>query len=164
MRLILIALTLYAFWLLLSGHYKPWFLISGAVFAVAIVVFSVFKRIIDVEGFPIERLPRALLYWPWLGWQMMLSAISVSRIILDPKLPISPTMVKVHVSARSSVGLTTYANSITLTPGTTAVEVSEQGRAIWVHALTKEGADGFEDDSMNRWVAWFDRTSPETAP
>ena len=57
---------------------------------------------------------------------------------------------------QSAVGLTTYANSLTLTPGTISVEVSEKGSAVWVHAITKENADGFADDEMNRKVAWMD--------
>ncbi|MCL5778874.1 Na+/H+ antiporter subunit E [Limibaculum sp. FT325] len=156
MRLILITLTLFGYWLLLSGHYDTWLVASGGVLAVAVVLFSLFKGITDVESFPIERLPRAMIYWPWLGWQMILSALNVTRIILDPKLPISPTMVKVRSTAGSAVGITTYANSITLTPGTISVEVSEGGRAIWVHAITREGAEGFADDPMDRWVGWFD--------
>lgn len=156
MRLVLVSLTLFAFWLLLSGHYTPFLLVAGAACSVGVVAFSLVKGVTDREGFPIEKLPRALLYWPWLGWQMVLSAINVTRLILHPRLPISPTMVKVNALQRSPVGLTTYANSITLTPGTISVEVSETGRCIWVHALTREGAAGFADDEMNRRVAWMD--------
>jgi multicomponent Na+:H+ antiporter subunit E len=156
MRLVLISVTLFACWLLLSGHYETWLVVSGAVLSVLVVAFCLFKGITDEEGFPIEKLPRALVYWPWLGWQMALSALKVTRLILHPHLPISPTMVKVDALQKSAVGLTTYANSITLTPGTISVEVSEQGMAIWVHAITRENAEGFADDEMNRRVAWMD--------
>jgi multicomponent Na+:H+ antiporter subunit E len=156
MRLVLISLTLFGYWLLLSGHYSAWLVISGAVLSVLVVAFCLFKGITDEEGFPIEKLPRALVYWPWLGWQIVLSALNVTRLILHPRLPISPTMVKVDAQQDSAVGLTTYANSITLTPGTISVEISEQGKSIWVHAITRENADGFADDEMNRRVAWMD--------
>ena len=156
MWLVLISMTLFAYWLLLSGHYTLWLMGSGAVLSVLVVAFCLFKGITDEEGFPIEKLPRALVYWPWLGWQMVLSALNVTRLILHPRLPISPTMVKVDAQQKSAVGLTIYANSITLTPGTISVEVSERGKAIWVHAITKENAAGFADDEMNRRVAWVD--------
>ncbi len=156
MRLVLISVTLFAYWLLLSGHYGTWLVVSGAVLSVLVVGFCLFKGITDEEGFPIEKLPRALVYWPWLGWQMVLSALNVTRLILHPRLPISPTMVKVDAQQKSAVGLTIYANSITLTPGTISVEVSERGKAIWVHAITRENAEGFADDEMNRRVAWMD--------
>lgn len=159
-RLILISLVLYAYWLLLSGHYEPWFVVSGALLTVAVVAFCRLKGITDEEGFPIEKLPRGLVYWPWLGWQMALSALRVARLILDPKLPISPTMVKVAPKEKTAVGLTTYANSITLTPGTISVEVSERDKAIWVHCLTRENAEGFAEDEMNDRVAWMDGAGP----
>ena len=159
MRLVLMALTLFAFWLLLSGHYTLWLTASGAVLAVLVTLFSAYKGIVDEEGFPIEKLPRALVYWPWLGLQMARSALNVARLIVDPKLPISPTMVRVRAKQRTAVGLTTYANSITLTPGTISVEVSERGRAVWVHCITRENAEGFTDDAMNDRVAWMDGVS-----
>lgn len=163
MRLVLITVTLFAYWLLLSGHYDAWLVISGAVLSVAVVAFCHFKGITDEEGFPVEELPRGLIYWPWLGWQMVLSALNVSRIILDPRLPISPTMIRVDAKQRSAVGLTTYANSITLTPGTISVEVSLKDKAIWVHCITRENAAGFAEDEMNDRVAWMDEAAPESA-
>ncbi len=155
-RFVLMASSLFVFWLLLSGHGESWLVLSGAVFAIVITAFCAAKGIVDGEGFPIEKLPRALVYWPWLVVQMALSALRVARLIVDPKLPISPTMVRVHAKQRSTVGLTTYANSITLTPGTISVEVSERGRAVWVHCITRENAEGFADDPMNDRVAWMD--------
>lgn len=156
LRLVLIAAALLAYWLVLSGHYTTWLISMGVVSAVAVVGFAWAKGIIDAEGFPVERIPRGLLYWPWLAWQIVLSALAVTRIILNPSLPISPTMVRVQAKQRDPVGLTTYANSITLTPGTISVEVGERARAIWVHALTREGAEGMRDDEMNDRVASFE--------
>ena len=159
-RLILISITLYVYWLLLSGHYEPWFVISGAVLTVATVAFCLFKGITDEEGFPVEKLPRGIVYWPWLGWQMALSAMNVARLIVDPKLPISPSMVKVAAKEKTAVGLTTYANSITLTPGTLSVEVSERDKSVWVHCITRENAEGFAEDEMNERVAWMGEAGP----
>ena len=93
---------------------------------------------------------------PWLLWQIVLSGLRVTRLILSPNLPISPTLVKVDAKQKTAVGLVTYANSITLTPGTISIEASERSQCIWVHAIEKEGADGFADDEMNRKVAWFE--------
>ncbi|MBY8974857.1 Na+/H+ antiporter subunit E [Rhodobacteraceae bacterium NNCM2] len=157
MRLFLISATLFGFWLLMSGEWEhEWLIWAGAILSVAVVGFCLMKGLTDEEGFPIEKLPRAMLFWPWLIWQIVLSALSVTRIILSPSLPISPRMVKVAAKQKSAVGLTTYANSITLTPGTISVEVSEQGKAIWVHAITEDGAEGMKDDPMNAKVAWMD--------
>lgn len=158
MRLLLISATLFGYWLLLSGEWEyDWLIWSGGVLSLLVVAFSLAKGLTDQEGFPIEKLPRALVYWPWLGWQIVLSALNVSRIIMDPKLPISPTMIKVRANQKTAVGIATYANSITLTPGTISVEVSERGKAIWVHAITAEGAEAMSgEDEMDKRVAWMD--------
>lgn len=156
MRLILIAITLFVYWLLLSGHYEPWLVVSGGVIAVAVVAFSLLKGITDEEGFPLEKLPRAAVYMPWLAVQIVRASLNVSRLILDPRLPISPSMVRVKAEQPTAVGLTAFANSITLTPGTISVEVSEQTRHIWVHAITREGAEAMPEDPMNEKAAWMD--------
>jgi multicomponent Na+:H+ antiporter subunit E len=158
MRLVLITIALYSFWLALSGHYEPWFLVSGLVLVLAVVAFCRAKGITDSEGFPVGLLRRAIFYWPWLALQILKSGLRVTRIVLDPKLPISPTLIRVDALQKTPVGLTTYANSITLTPGTLTVEATERGRTLWVHAIERAGAEGFTDDEMNRKVTWFEAT------
>jgi len=82
------------------------------------------------------------------------SAWDVTRIILNPRLPVSPTLVRVKTSQKTTVGVVTYANSITLTPGTISVDV---GRGeILVHALTREGAAGLQSGEMDRRVTRFE--------
>ncbi|MEO1492433.1 MAG: Na+/H+ antiporter subunit E [Pseudomonadota bacterium] len=157
MRLGLIVLTLFVYWLLLSGHYEWWLVAFGAVLSVLVVVFCWIKGVSDEEGFPVFLVGRGLVYWPWLLWQIVLSSLRVTRLILDPRLPISPTIEAVKAEQDTAVGLTTYANSITLTPGTISVEASERKKTIWVHAIERAGAEGFADDEMNRRVAWFER-------
>lgn len=158
MRFILIVVALYLFWLALSGHYEPWFMVSGLLLCLGVVAFCRASGITDDEGFPAGLLARALFYWPWLALQIFKSGVRVARIVLDPRLPISPTIVRVEALQKTAVGLTTYANSITLTPGTLTVEATERGRALWVHAIERAGAEGFADDEMNRRVAWFEAT------
>ena len=130
------------------------------VLTVAVVAFCAAKGIADREGFPIGLMFRAAVYWPWLAWQILLSGLRVTRLILSPSLPISPTLVKVKAEQETAVGLVTYGNSITLTPGTITVEASEREKTLWVHAIEREGAEGFADDEMNRRVAWFEKGRP----
>lgn len=156
MRIVSLAVLLYAFWLLLSGHYVGWLLIVGAVCTALIVYFARRMEIIDEEGLPLQVMANAVTYWPWLTVQIFKSALNVTRIILDPRLPISPTVVKVRPSQTSAVGMTTYANSITLTPGTISVVVNFGDREILVHALTEENARDIAAGGMDRRVSAFE--------
>ncbi|MBK6972517.1 MAG: Na+/H+ antiporter subunit E [Sterolibacteriaceae bacterium] len=145
---------LFAFWLLLSGYFEAFLVAAGAGSSVAVALFAHRMKVLDREGHPIHLSLRALTYWPWLGIEIIKSAWNVSRIILDPKLPISPTLVRFKPSQRTIVGLVTHANSITLTPGTITVEANE-GEFL-VHGLTKTGAQGCIDSEMDRRVTRFE--------
>jgi hypothetical protein len=71
--------------------------------ALAIVWFARRMDMVDHEGHPIHLGPKALFYWPWLLKEIVKSAWDVSKIILHPKLPISPTLFD-RALAASTVG------------------------------------------------------------
>lgn len=140
---------LYSFWLLLSGFFTPFLLASGAGSTFAIWLLARRMDVIDREGFPIQLGWRAFIsYWPWLAKEIFKSAWDVTKRIIDPRLPISPTLIEFAPTQKTDLGLVIHANSITLTPGTIAIEV-EPGRFL-VHALTREGADGLAGSEMDR--------------
>ena len=114
-------------------------------------------RVADAEGHPIELFVGAVTYFPWLIVEIAKSAWAVTKIILHPRLPISPTMTVVRASQRTTVGVATYANSITLTPGTITVGVD--GNELTVHALVREGALDLEAGGMDRRVSQFEGTA-----
>ena len=62
MRLILIAISLFVYWLLLSGHSETWLVVPGAVLSLAIVILCAARGISDVEGFPIGLTIRGMVY------------------------------------------------------------------------------------------------------
>lgn len=143
-------LTLYGFWLLLSGYFTPFLLTMGALSALAVVLFGRRMEVVDREGHPIRFGLQLLGYWAWLLKEIAKSAWQVSRIIVHPDLPISPTLVNFRPTQRTDVGLVVHANSITLTPGTITVE-AESDRFL-VHALTREGAEGCASGDMDARV------------
>jgi multicomponent Na+:H+ antiporter subunit E len=151
------AIILFVFWLLLSGYFTVFLVTMGALSAVAIVALGRRMEVIDHEGHPIHLSWRALAYWPWLLKEIAKSAWDVARIIIDPRLPISPQLVRARPTQRSTVGLVTYANSITLTPGTISVDV--RPGEILVHALTRESAAGLLEGEMDRRVTRFEGLS-----
>jgi multicomponent Na+:H+ antiporter subunit E len=139
-----------AFWLVLSGHFKPFLVGAGVGCAIFVVWFARRMEIVDREGVPIDFWRAVFGYWPWLVKEIVKSAWVVTRIILHPKLPISPTLARFRPLQRTGMGLVVHANSITLTPGTMTVDVAD-GEFL-VHALTREGASGLADSEMDRRV------------
>ncbi|MFB3089274.1 MAG: Na+/H+ antiporter subunit E [Acidiferrobacterales bacterium] len=149
-----LALVLFALWLLLSGHYVPLLIGLGALSVLLVVTIALRMDVVDREGHPIHLSPKALLYWPWLGWEIVKANLDVARRILDPRLPISPTVIRLKASQKSDLGRVIYANSITLTPGTVSIDID--GEHIEVHALTREAAQALRTGDMDRRVTRFE--------
>ena len=82
----------------------------------------------------------------------------VSKLIIDPRLPISPTLVRFKPMQRTDVGLVVHANSITLTPGTIAIEA--EADEFLVHGITRDSAQGVIDSDMDRRVAALEGLAP----
>jgi len=104
--------------------------------------------LVDHEGHPIHLGWRAVTYLPWLSWEIIKANIDVARIIIDPKLPISPVLFRTPASQKTELGQVIYANSITLTPGTVSVTTAHQ--IIDVHALTEGAAQEVESQRMDK--------------
>jgi multicomponent Na+:H+ antiporter subunit E len=143
----------------LSGHYTPFLIASGVVVAIAVTALGLRVGYADQEGHPVDYIVGGLVYWPWLILEMAKSAFAVARAIVDPRLPISPRLIRTKVSQRTAIGIATYANSITLTPGTITVDVNRRDREFLVHALTAETAADLTAGGMDGRVAIFEGRS-----
>jgi multicomponent Na+:H+ antiporter subunit E len=155
MRVISLSVVLYLFWLALSGYFKPFLLIGGLLTTIAVVLISRRMKVDDTEGHPAHLLPAAVSYWPWLLWEIIKAGWSVTKAVLRPRLAISPTLTRVVASQRTPAGIVTYANSITLTPGTITTAVKDS--VLTVHALERGGALDLEDGGMDARVTRFER-------
>ncbi len=141
-------IALFALWLLLSGILEPFLLSLGVVSCVLVAWIAYRMDVVDHEGFPIHMGPKAITYWPWLIWEIVKANIDVALIIIKPELKISPIMFRAEASQKTEVGQVTYANSISLTPGTITVGVGDG--TVDVHALTVGAADEVISGRMDR--------------
>ncbi len=155
MRTVCLGILLFLFWLALSGHYTGFLMTIGALATLLCVIVARRMGTIDIEGVPIQLTLGSITYVPWLIWEIIKSAWAVMRIIIDPKLPISPTMTRVRATQQTSTAISVYANSITLTPGTITTGVS--GHELTVHAIVADGADDLEAGGMDRRVTRFEK-------
>ena len=149
-RAINLALVLYANWLLFSGHFDHLLLSIGFVATLLAVAIALRMEIVDRETYPLPLNLSALMFWVWMAREVIKANVDVARRILSPSLPINPSVILVKASQRTDMGRVTYANSITLTPGTVSVDL--QGDTIEVHALTDEAAQTLQEGEMDRRV------------
>ncbi len=149
---VILGASLAAFWLLLSGYFTSILLLSlGAVSVVVTVYLTLRMDRHDGERVALRIDLAIVRYWIWLLLEIVKSNVDVAKIILSPKMSLSPRMVRVKATQTTDVGLVIYANSITLTPGTVTVDIL--GDEFLVHAITQEAADGVTHGDMGDRVS-----------
>jgi len=131
----------------MSGIFEPLILMLGGCACAVGVVIAMRMDVIDHEAVPVHLTLKAILYWPWLFWEIVKANVDVTRRVLG-LAGISPTIVRIKATQKTELGHVIYANSITLTPGTVTLAV-EDGVMI-VHALTRGAADGLKSGEMDR--------------
>lgn len=148
--LLLLFVTLAIVWLLWSGLYKPLVLGLG--------VFSCFLSVLLAHRMGFFRhqamwrvLPRLPGYWWWVLKEIVSSSIDVAKIVLSPKLEISPVVVEFEAQTQSEVSQAILGNAITLSPGTVTLDVHE-GKLL-VHCLTERSARSLVDGESNARAA-----------
>ncbi len=137
-------------WLLWSGLYKPLLLWLGA-FSCLLTAYLATRMGFFRHQAVFRAVPRLPGYLWWLLKEIFKSSLDVSRIILSPSLPISPTLVKVKVKSTSDSAQVVLGNSITLSPGTVTIDVHEG--ELLVHCLTRSSAQDIADGEANRRAA-----------
>lgn len=151
MRIILSVLTMFALWLLMSGVYKP--MIVGFGFVSAVIAVLVVRRMdqVDQDHLKIPLNPlKFLWYLVWLMGEVVKSNITVTKMILSPKMGVRQHIFYVPNTQKSELAEVIFANSITLTPGTITVETESD--AFWVHAVSFDESDHEALADMDRRV------------
>jgi multicomponent Na+:H+ antiporter subunit E len=148
MRVFLTLLLIAATWLLWSGMTKPLLLGLGALSSLLVLWLAVRMQFFHRDVFFLHLLFKLPGYWGWLFVEAVKSNLHVARIVLSPRLRISPTTVQIQAISKTPVGQVLLANSITLTPGTVTLDVDEG--VLTVHCLTREGAEELLRGEMNR--------------
>lgn len=155
-RFIILVAVLAAVWLLLSGYFdKPLLLGFGAASVLLAAWLARRAGVLDADAVPGGLFPGILSYWLWLAREIGKANIMVIRqaLAVEPKL--SPKLFTVPNPPQTGVGKATFANSITLTPGTVTIDLKEN--EILVHALAEEFADEAAIRDMGERVARTER-------
>ncbi len=138
-------------WLFLSGHYDLFHILLGVVSVILILAMNRPRESDAPQLLQSIRWGRVLLYVPWLIKEMVLSALHVVRVVLAPRMPLDPHLVRFKSFQPNDVAKVILGNSITLTPGTLTVDIGQQ--EFLVHALTHKLATGLLNGTMQTKVA-----------
>ena len=82
-----------------------------------------------------RRLWYFIVYLFRFSKELTLANYQVAKLVLSPRLPIRPGFISIPLDARTDLEITTFANSITLTPGTISVHIPDDHHSIVIHAI-----------------------------
>lgn len=153
-----LALVLFGFWMALSGRTETKFVVYGVLTAVVTTWLTYPLLLVpNKDGskkyfvFGVS-LPKAVLYFFWLMWQLVLANIDVLLATTAQELEIDPKVVRFYFKADNPMASVILANSITLTPGTVTMNVTDDG-LFEIHALTVGAASGIAAGDFPKKVA-----------
>ena len=150
MRTIITASLIFFFWFMLSGHTEVLLIVLGIISTLLSIFLSRRMNVIDHESYPFHLSLRLFRYYFYLGLEIIKANFDVIKRILKPGKTISPQVISLPASQQTDLGKVIYANSITLTPGTVTLELSDE--TIKVHALSEAGAADLHTGKMAKAV------------
>ncbi|WP_425260880.1 Na+/H+ antiporter subunit E [Rubrivivax sp. RP6-9] len=127
-----LSLLIAAVWLMLQQSLAVPQLISAAVLALLL------PRLLHGFLGPATRLRAPLVALRFVAlvlWDIVVSNLTVARLVLDPRAAPQPAWVPVPLALTHPTAITLLAAVITTTPGTVSCVVDEERRQILVHAL-----------------------------
>ena len=159
------ALLIYCFWLLITGQIVAIFkgaaswevLVAGALVSGFVSLFTA-RFFIHKNAFYLlapKRFFSLLAYVFVFLWELTKANVDVAF----RKLPVKPGIVKVPVDLKTEYGLSTLANSITLTPGTITMDIAdEDGKTnYYIHWINVAETDPVKagdaiKGTLEKWV------------
>ncbi len=128
-------------WPIVDGQ-LDWQVVIAGVIAAAIVSL-LFHEILPKEHHvfisPV-RIFWFLLYIPVFFYYVMIANLDVVYRALHPKMPIKPGIVKIKTKLKTESGITALANSLTLSPGTLTVDLTDDGY-MYIHWINVKSDD-----------------------
>ncbi|WP_127558078.1 Na+/H+ antiporter subunit E [Saccharospirillum alexandrii] len=127
-----LSLLLLIVWLLMNNSASPGHILLGLIFALLIPLGTSSMR----KNQPTLKKPlSAAKYLLMLMGDIIVSNVEVAIQVLGPVRKISPGFIAVPLDITQDLPITLLASSISLTPGTVSIEVSEDKQWLYVHVL-----------------------------
>ncbi len=150
------ALLLFLFWIVLTASFSLISIILGIIcsFLTAIIARSVLAIGLD-KAITIPVLIRFPFFAVALIWEIIKANVNLAFIVISPRLPIDPRIIRLKTGLKGDLERTMFADSITLTPGTLTVDVQDD--IFYVHCLAPHHQKGLLEGRLERLVAWLFR-------
>ncbi len=153
MNLLFANLLFAVVWLFVTGSFAMVNFLFG--FALGAGVLYLLREQVGAAGY-VTRAGRILSLTALFLYELVMSAWKVARLVVSPRMDLKPGIMAYRLTVDRDFEITLLANLITLTPGTLSVDVSGDGRTLFIHAIDcsdpeqtrRDIAQGFERKIM----------------
>jgi len=143
--------AMFTFWVVLSGMFDAFHLTLGVISCLLVAHFShdlLFYG--DDDQSWVRGLWGLITYLPWLFYQIIIANLQVAYVVLHPRMfeLIDPHVIRFKTKLKRPISKVTFAQSITLTPGTITVSIHDD--EFSVYALTRSASDSLPGEMEAR--------------
>jgi multicomponent Na+:H+ antiporter subunit E len=155
MGILIINIILAAIWAALTGAFTLPNLITG--FVLGYVVLYLLRGLFD-GGQYFNKGAQAVKFLLFFLWELLIANLRVARDVLRPgPLKMQPRVIAVPLKIKEDVPIVVLANVLSLTPGSLSLDVSDDHKTLFIHAMhapdpeetRREIENGFEKLVMN---------------
>lgn len=105
-------------------------------------------------------LPKLIAFFFFFNYELIKANLQVAYEVITPKFQMTPGIVRIPLDVKSDIGITLLANLISLTPGTLSLDVSNDKKVLYVHAMYLTDREkfiasiknGFEKRILDIWT------------
>lgn len=120
-------------WIALTGNFTGGGLIAGFIFGYFVLLLI--SRVSGARPTYLRKVPQAINFTLFYIWEIIQSNLRVAYEVLTPTHNMTPGVIGLHLSCKSDAAITMLANLITMTPGTLSLDVSNDRRMLFIHAM-----------------------------
>lgn len=143
---ILMNILIAVMWMFMQSSYT----IGSFIFGYIIGLFALFiLRRFLVSEFYLRRVWAFVKLIMLFIVELIKANIDVVKVVLKPRLNHKPGIIAVQTNLETNLEITLLAALISLTPGTVAMDFSDDSKTIYIHALDAPDKDEFIDDIHN---------------
>ena len=121
------------FWVLLTASFEFINYLFGF-FIGYLVISAIHRRIPSLSGYP-QRLPKFIAFVGFFLKSLILSNIKIAVDIVTPIWYMKPGVLRFELLSKTDIEIMLVSNFISLTPGTLVLDVSEDKKTLFVHAM-----------------------------
>lgn len=140
-------LLLALMWVILTGNIGGLNLIFG--FFIGYLVLGVMQRQVPVLRGYTRRLPKLFAFIVFFVKELIRANLTVAFDVVTPVWHMKPGVIAYRLDAETEVEITMVANFISLTPGTLSLDVSDDRRVLYIHAMFLDDEDELRESLKN---------------